>query len=184
MNKIIKGGQFLDIDLILDKAGVKENTKIADLGCGSGGYFVFPSAQRVGVHGVVYAIDILKSILESIRRRAKQDVLDEIVKIIWSDLEIYGATKIDASSVDVALLANTLYQSHKRVEILREATRLLKKGGRLVVVEWKNTSCPFGPPADAKVDKKHLEDAASRLGLHEEGEFQAGEYHYGKVFIK
>ena len=174
----------MDIDLILDKAGVKEKTKIADMGCGSGGYFVFPSAHRVGAYGQVYAIDILKSILESIRRRAKQDVLDEVVKVIWSDLEVYGATKIEPASIDVALLANTLYQSHKRIEILRESVRLLKKGGRLVVVEWKDISCPFGPPADAKVDKKQLEEAISRLGLHEEEEFQAGEYHYGKVFIK
>ena len=82
-------------------------------------------------------MDILRTALETISKRAHAENLANI-KTVWSNLEIFGATKIEAGSLDVGLLINTLYQSHKRAEILRESIRLLKKNGKLVIVEWKN----------------------------------------------
>jgi hypothetical protein len=51
-------------------------------------------------------------------------------------------------------------------------------------VEWKNTSTPIGPPPDAKVKKESLSQGAQKLGLTLEEEFEAGEYHYGMLFVK
>ena len=99
-------------------------------------------------------------------------------------MEVFGATKIESSSLDVVLLINVLYESKKRANILREAIRLLKKNGRLVVVDWKNVATPFGPPAEDRVKIELLEAAGSKLGLVVEEEFVAGPYHYGMVFIK
>jgi hypothetical protein len=81
-------------------------------------------------------------------------------------------------------MINTLYQSQKRAELLRESIRLIKRGGYLLVVEWKNTSTPIGPPPDAKVKKESLSQGAQKLGLTLEEEFEAGEYHYGMLFVK
>ena len=117
---------MIDANLILTKARVEEKTKVADLGCGSSGHFVFPSAKLVGKKGIVYAVDILRTTLETVNKRARIENLANI-KTVWSNLEIFGATKIEAGSLDVGLLINTLYQSHKRAEILRESIRLLKK---------------------------------------------------------
>ena len=179
----IGGNHLLDVNLILTKAQVEEKTKLADLGCGSSGHFVFPAAALVGKKGVVYAVDILRTALETINRRARAENLTNI-KTIWSNLEIFGATKIESGSLDVALLINTLYQSHKHTEILRESIRLLKKAGRLVVVEWKNAAAPFGPPAEERVKKELLDNGAKKLGLHLEEEFIAGQYHYGLIYVK
>jgi hypothetical protein len=43
---------------------------------------------------------------------------------------------------------------------------------------------PFGPPAEEKVKKDLLIQAAKKLGLSLEEEFEAGQYHYGLVFVK
>jgi len=99
-------------------------------------------------------------------------------------LEIFKATKIESGSLDVALLINTLYQSRKRVEILREAIRMLKKGAKLLVVEWKNVSSPFGPPPEERVKPDLLKIGAKKLGLEIEDEFEAGQYHFGILFVK
>jgi len=183
MAALIGGNALIDANLIITKVRVGEKTKIADLGCGASGHFIFAAAKIVGKKGLVYAVDILKTVLETINKRAKIENYDN-VKTIWSNLEIFGATKIESGSLDIALLINTLYQSHKRAEIMREAIRMLKQGGKLVVAEWKNMVTPFGPPAEERVKRDLLIVAAKKLGLHQEEEFEAGQYHDGLIFIK
>lgn len=178
------GNVLLNEDYIMAKAQISEKMRVANLGCGASGRFVFPVADLVGKKkGKVLAVDILKTVLERIERRAKQENYTNI-ETIWSNLEIFGGTKIEAESVDVAMLINVLYQSHRRPEILREAIRVLKKGGRLLVVEWKNTSTPLGPPVEERVKMNLLEEAGKKLGLTLEEDFEAGQYHYGLVFVK
>jgi len=177
------GNVLLDVNLILNKAQVGDRMKVANLGCGSSGHFVFPCAALVGKKGKVYAVDILKTVLERIDRQSRQENLQNI-ETIWSNLEIYNATKIESGSLDTALLINILYQSHKRAEILRESIRMIKKDGTILLVEWKNISSPLGPPVEERVKKNLLEDAGKKLGLKLEEEFEAGQYHYGLVFTK
>ncbi|MBU0636747.1 MAG: methyltransferase domain-containing protein [Patescibacteria group bacterium] len=183
MSIITGGGALIDANLILDKAHIIENVKVADLGCGVSGHFVFPTANRVGKKGIVYAVDILKTVLETIAKRAKIENYEN-VKTIWSNLEIFGATNIESVSLDVALLINTLYQSHKRVEIIREAVRLIKQGGILVIVDWKDIATPFGPPIEERANKELLKIIVNKTGMHLEEEFEAGQFHYGLIFVK
>jgi ubiquinone/menaquinone biosynthesis C-methylase UbiE len=181
---IITGGNaLLDPNYILKKAKLGDSMRVADLGCGTSGHFLFPAAKIVGKKGRVFAVDILKTTLENLNRRIRVDNFENI-ETMWSNLEIFGAAKIESNSIDVALLINTLYQSHKRAEILREAARLLKKGSYLLVVEWRNVSLPFGPPASERVDSSQLNIMARKLGLEIEEEFNAGQYHYGVLFVK
>ncbi len=183
MYKITGGNILLDVSLILTKAGLEQGMTVADLGCGTTGHFVFPASNIVGRRGLVYAVDIMKVALEAIKRRAREENLTNIITV-WSNLEIFGATKIESSSLDRALLINTLYQSHKRVEILRETARMMKSKAKLVVVEWKNISLPFGPPPEERVNMNQLVISARKLGLEMEEEFFVGQFHYGLLFVK
>ena len=181
---ILTGGNVLiDTALILAKSKVMEKMTIADLGCGASGHFVFPFARIVGKKGIVYAVDILKTVLETIAKRARIENYDNI-KTVWSNLEIFGATKIESASIDITLLINTLFQCRKRAEIIREAVRMIKHDGRLMVVEWKNTFALFGPPIEERVNKELTITIANKLGMRLEEEFEAGQYHYGLIFIK
>jgi len=177
------GNTLIDVNLLFSKAQIGEKMKVADLGCGSSGHFVFAGAKIIGKKGIIYAVDILRTALEAIGKRARAENLPNI-KTIWSNLEIFGATKIEAGSLDVGLLINTLYQSRKRAEILRESIRLLKKNGKLVIVEWKNIIAPFGPLPEERVKKELVDNAAKKLGLRQEEEFEAGPYHYGLIYVK
>ena len=177
------GNALLNASFILSKAQVTEGMKVADLGCGISGHFVFPSARLVGKNGRVYAVDILKPILLNIEKRARLDNLTNIVAV-WSDLEMFGATKIESGSLDIAFLINTLYQSKKRIEIIREAIRMVKKGGKVMIVEWKAIALPFGPSPENRVNEELLKNGAQKLGLTLQEEFEAGDYHYGIIFTK
>lgn len=174
---------LFDIDAILRKIGVEENQSVAELGCGNFGFFVWPLARIVGRRGQVYAVDILKSTLEEIKRQAASENLPQ-VKTVWSNLEVFKATAIETNSLDNALLVNVVHQSTKKIELLREAIRLLKRGGRLLIVEWKNTETPFGPKPEQRVKLEALKAAAPKVGLDVIEEFEAGPCHYGLVLSK
>lgn len=181
MNK--DNGQFLDIELILKKADIQNRMIVADLGCGSHGYFVFPLSKLVGKQGIVYAVDIVKSAIENIERLAKSDNLANI-KLFWSNLEIFNATKIENGSLDRALLINALHQSENRVTILRETIRMMKQGAKMIIVEWAKSSAPFGPEMEKRVNLDLLKVGAKKLGLELEQEFNAGDNHFGLVYTK
>jgi len=174
---------LFDINNILSKIGIDEKQQVAELGCGNFGFFVWPLARLVGRQGKVYAVDILKPTLEEINKEAKKNNLSQIVTV-WSNLEIFKAADIETSSLDRALLVNVLHQSDKKIEILREAIRLLKRGGKLLVIEWKNMDLPLGPPPDKRVKLESLKSATAKIGLSIAEEFEAGPYHYGLILTK
>ena len=89
-----------------------------------------------------------------------------------------------SSSIDAALLVNVLHQSSKRADILREASRMLKVGGKLLVVEWSDAESPLGPDINRRLKSESLKKAAIKLGFEIKEEFKAGPYHYGLVLIK
>ncbi len=183
MSTTISGNNLFNITFILDKLKVEERQSVGELGCGNFGFFVWPLAKLVGRYGLVFAVDVVKSILEEIDYQAKTDNLPQI-KTVWTNLEIFKATKIETSSLDSALLINTLHQAKNRTEMLREAIRLLKRGGKLLIVEWQSKDIPFGPSLDKRVKIESLKSVISKLGLNVAEEFKAGPYHYGLILTK
>lgn len=181
--EITGGNKLIDPIAVLQKAGLKEKMQVADLGCGAVGHYVFPAARLVGKDGRVFAVDILKSVLENIEKRAHLENLENIITV-WSDLERFGAAKIESSSLDAGMLMNTLFQTKDRTMVLKEAVRLLKVGGKLMVVDWLLTGAPFGPPIEGRVDPFWVESEADKLGLRLQTRFSPGQYHYGLIFEK
>jgi ubiquinone/menaquinone biosynthesis C-methylase UbiE len=179
----IRKSALFDINNILSKIGIDERQQVAELGCGNFGFFVFPLARLVGRQGKVYAVDILKPTLEEIKKETKKNNLPQVATV-WSNLEIFKATDIETNSLDRALLVNVLHQSEKKIEILREAIRLLKRGGKLTIIEWKNIDMPLGPPPEKRVKLESLKTAIPKIGLSITEEFEAGPYHYGLILTK
>ncbi len=179
----IKRTALFDIATILSKMGLGERQHVADLGCGNFGFFVYPLARLVGKQGKVYAVDILKSTLEEIKKESKKENLPQVVTV-WSNLEIFKATKIETSSLDHVLLINVLHQSDKKIEVLREAIRLLKRGGQMLIIEWKNADSPLGPTPEKRVNLDSLKAAAPKIGLDIKEEFVAGPFHFGLILTK
>ncbi len=174
---------LLDINLILGQIKISQGQKIAELGSGASGYFTFPLARSVGPEGKVFALDVVKQNLQILEKEKKQRNQNNI-ETVWTDLEVYRATDLETESVDSALLINTLFQTEEKKEVLKEAYRLLKKSGYLLIVEWENSDSPLGPPAEKRVDSDYLKTVAGKIGLKLEKEFTAGEHHYGLLFSK
>lgn len=177
------GNELITID-IFEKAPLEAGMHVGDLGCGNLAYFAIPAAKLVGKGGVVYAVDILKSVLDAVTHLVRQEGLDGIIRPIWSNLEVVGATAIPADSLDLAMLHNMLFQSDKDDQVLRETYRLVKRGGRAIIVDWLRTATPFGPPMEDRTDPEQIKRWALEAGFQVAEEFQAGPYHYGLLLTK
>lgn len=177
------GNELLRPEDLLKRAGVEYKMTVADLGCGATGFFTFVAADIVGEDGRVYAVDVLKSVLASIASKAKQDGVQN-VHIVWSNLEVYGATKIKDASCDIAFLVNVMFQSTEHEKILREAARMVKIGGRIFIVDWKRSGSPLGPPMTSRLNPQKIRETMREIGFREIDAFEAGQYHFGLVFEK
>ena len=183
--KIVSGGNAL----LQPRAILREHLRImpgqiiGNFGCGGGGFFTLECARLVGDQGQVYAVDIVKNALSSVDGKAKLQGLYN-VKTVWSDLEIYGATDIPEASLDHGLLVNILFQSKKQDAIIREATRMIKPGGKLLIIDWNDVPVSFGPAVQERVRIDELRALVPQLGYTEEKLFEAGQYHFGLIFIR
>ena len=175
------GTELINPFKVLERVGIRERMRVADLGCGSLGHFVFPAAQLVGPKGHVYAVDILRDVLDMVARHAAEGKFEN-VECIWSDIDVYRATRIPDGELDLTLLVNNLFLSQNRPNLVKEMARLTKRGGKAVVIEWKTTSTPIGPPSDRRITK---EEAVATFRVPEFTlleEFEAGPHHYGLLF--
>lgn len=187
-NKFAKTGTggFMNPEKILFEIGIEEGAKVADFGSGAG-YFTIPLAQVVGDEGKVWAVDVLRSALEIIESKAKIGRLFNI-ETVRGNLEMLGGSKLKEKSVDLTLLANILFQSQKHSEILEEAKRVLKVGGKLVIIDWIPEQChllgPGQPGAGWPLPQELAQKEAEVVGFKLERKFSPGAYHYGLIFKK
>ncbi len=174
-------GGFLYPEEVVRQLNIKRWMKVADFGCGSG-YFTIPIAKRLVPESRIYAIDILDSALEAVRSRAKlQGVFN--VETIRCDLEKPSATGLTENSIDLVLLANILFQADQKAAIIREARRILKTGGELVIIDWEPNQ-PMGPPKELIVPLGAIKQIAEDEGFKFKQKLSVDKYHWGLIFEK
>jgi ubiquinone/menaquinone biosynthesis C-methylase UbiE len=147
----------------------------ADLGCGSG-YFTVPLAQRVKK---VYAIDIQDEMLEFLKKKIKKMKIMNIEPLLSRPGEI----PLGDESIDLLLSVNTLHEFRSKDKMIREMIRVVKKGGKLLIVDFKKEETEFGPPVEIRVSKAQAIRRFQAKGLRF-SKTKDLPYHYLLVFTK
>ncbi|MFY9462463.1 MAG: methyltransferase domain-containing protein [Candidatus Sungiibacteriota bacterium] len=182
MNANEGGVMFLHPERTIGRLDVKKGMTVADFGAGSG-FFTIALARLVGESGKVYAIDIQKFSLDLIKSKAHIENLLNI-ETVWADLELPQGSHLPAESVDLVVISNILFQSEKKLEVMREAYRVLKPQGRIAVIEWDETPFAGGPPAEMRIAKRAAQSLLGQAGFILDREFEAGSHHYGLLYRK
>ena len=177
------GSKFLDPEKLLFAAGLTPGQRVADLGTGSG-FYSLAAGKMVGEQGLVYSTDILESALDHVSAEARRKGLNNL-KIFRTDLEqADSCSVVPTGSVDLVILANIIHQLKNQSALLAETYRMLKTGGRMVVVEWNDTASPIGPAVFSRVKPDEVARLAASAALKSAGEISCDTYHYGLIFIK
>ena len=180
---------FIKPEEIIKNFEVRPGMTAADFGSGSG-HYVLAIAKKMnnsglpaGKAGVVYAIDIQKNLLETIKSEAVKQHLSN-VDIIWADIEGKEGTKLANGILDLAIASNILFQIGDKEALAKEIKRTLKSGGRVAVIDWSASFGGAGPAPKAVVAKNEAERIFIQEGFLEEREFPTGDNHYGIIFKK
>lgn len=162
--------------------GLKNGQRVADFGAGPGHYAI-AAAKAVGEGGHVYAIEIQKELVSKVESRAESAGLSNI-NVIWGDLEKSEGSTIKSELVDVVIASNVLFQINDKEQFLAEAHRVLKKGGRLLLIDWADSHGGLGPREDHILPEDRARTLCKQAGFSAQQVLSPGAHHYGIVFKK
>mgnify|MGYP001607571705 CR=1 FL=1 len=161
---------FFNPQTIASHLKLAPGMQVADFGCGSGEIAIM-FAQAVAPDGHVTAIDVLPSALESLTVKVKAEKITNIISL-RANLEVPGSSGLVDQSQDLVFMANILWQSPNKSDILAEAKRVLKSGGTLAVIEWKS-----------KLSEGELTALMKENGFTITTVVPGGTHHYGVLAI-
>lgn len=150
---------------------------VLDVGAGLG-WLSMPLAQWVGPEGQVWAVDPSEEAVEALALEASNQSLPQL-----HALEAYAESlPIPSASVDRVVWHTVALHMGDRVQAMAETFRVLKPGGRFVVVDWRLIPTPSGPPLERRVSQEMIEPEALAAGFHLHARFEPGPVTWGLVF--
>ncbi len=173
---------LFDVPLILDRMGVDASVRdLTEFGCGYG-TFTIPAARRIS--GTLHALDMDDEVMSQARVRA---VSAGIGNIIFSCRDfIEEGTGLPDESVDYVMFFNILH--HERpAEILREARRIIRPGGRLGAIHWIwSATTPRGPALEIRPKPETMIGLMRGSGLQpaQDAPIELPPWHFGVIASK
>ena len=173
---------FLHPTRTLRAVKLHEGMRVADFGAGSG-FFTRAAARLVGGRGLVWAVDVHQDLLPRLKNLALQEGLPN-VEVVHGNVERAGGSNLPEENFDLVIIANLLFCSEHKEQIVKEAKRILRKGGRALVIDWRGSFNGMGPHKDHIITQDHAQTLFELGGFIKQEIVPAGEYHWGMLFKK
>jgi ubiquinone/menaquinone biosynthesis C-methylase UbiE len=119
-------------DQALDALAIKRGSTVADIGAGVG-YFTWRLADRVGLNGVVYGVDIQQAMLDMLAKNMAQRHLTNVRPVLGA----IDDPKLPKDALDLVLLVDVYHEFSEPEKMLDRIRESLKPGGRLVFLEYR-----------------------------------------------
>lgn len=169
---------FTDPIKNLKAFGLRDDMVVADLGAGSG-FYSLAAAQMVP-RGKVYAIEIIKDFIASVKSKAQEAHLGNL-ECLWGNIEKLGGTQIKDGAVDAAIASNVLFQVENKEKFADEAKRILKPDGKILLIDWSDDISSIGSSLDKTISEKQAKELFEKKGFVLDKEIDAGNHHYGMI---
>lgn len=164
---------------IVAAAQIRPGARIAEIGCGTG-WFSFELERATRPRGMVYALDKFPPMLQILE--TKRQNYERILTLPCGENDF----ELDDGEVDVVFHANVLHECENPELHLKEAFRVLKNGGRIVVIEWlwADEESQPGPPNTRRIEPQTTKDLLAGAGFAVQSYEDVGPYHYVVVAQK
>ncbi len=129
--------------VLASKVGLRPGERVLDAGCGAGGSAVW-LARELGAR--VVGVNLSPSQIHRARRLAHSQGVSDRVSFGRQD---FAATTFPNEGFDVVWAQESVCHVEDKEPFLREASRLLKPGGRVVVADRFRCARPFGAEEEA-----------------------------------
>jgi len=154
-----------DADRILSDAGLRRGMSCVDVGCGDE-ELLFSMARQVGETGEVYAVERNRARLDYLAQRAHQLGTNNITPFHSHLIE--RIVNMESRRFDFALVAYSFERVEMKRPMLTEVARILKVGGRALVLE-RLKRMPWGRGVQEKELDMMLDTKVFRVDRREVG---------------
>jgi SAM-dependent methyltransferase len=162
-------------DAIIKALDLKRDTIVADIGSATG-YFPVRFAKALP-KGKVYGIDIEKSMVDYLNKRAERENLPNLSSILGKPDD----PKLP-EPVDVVFICNTYHHIEDRQIYFEKLKKNLRAGAKLVIVDFIKGKLPMGPPDKMKLAPDEVISELSVVEYHLVQKFEMLPYQYDLIF--
>jgi ubiquinone/menaquinone biosynthesis C-methylase UbiE len=117
-------------DILVKSLNLQSGMTIADVGAGTG-YLSRRMADKIGVDGTVYAVDVQPEMIGKLKKLSKNY---PTIKPILGEV---SDAKLPANSVDMAIMVDVYHELEYPFEMAQSIIAALKPNGQLVLVEYR-----------------------------------------------
>jgi ubiquinone/menaquinone biosynthesis C-methylase UbiE len=160
----------------MEALAVKEGEVIADIGAGSG-YFTLRLTKHVGASGRVYAVDVSPDMIRHLNTRARDAGLTNLSTILAPPDD-----PLLPQPVDRFLIVDVWHHIDDQPGYLAKMKKLLKPGGRIVMIDFHKRELPVGPPVGMKIAREDIVKQMTANGFRLATEHTFLPYQYFLVF--
>lgn len=169
--------QWIPPSRIAALLGMQEKRVYLDVGAGTG-YLSREVAANVP-EAVVYALDISPLMVEEMGKSENNGgILPQLM-----ERDILSFAK---ASVDAIWLVTVFHELDNPIPLLREIRRVLRPGGRLLIVDWEKRAeaCAQGPPLEHRVVAEDVMEVLRGGGFTDVHEVTGFIHHFGVLAKK
>jgi ubiquinone/menaquinone biosynthesis C-methylase UbiE len=164
--------EYLNPDLIWDKAGIKNPSVLIDIGAGTG-FFALLFGKKMK-KGKVYACDISDEMLSWLEDNLPRESKGRVIPVKMEE----SSVPLPDAMADLVYMINLHHELEEPRRILGEALRLLKRGGKLLILDWKREKTPEGPPLEIRVTEEAIESQMRNAGFRDVIKYAVLPYHH------
>jgi ubiquinone/menaquinone biosynthesis C-methylase UbiE len=147
-------------DMIINRLGDLSNQTVADLGAGTG-FFAFRIVQKAKK---VLALDIDQRFI-SLMDSSKQELSPELRAKFEARLVDVDDAKLKKGETNAVIIVNTYMYIQNRVDYMKKLRQGIAKGGKVLIVDYKEKNIPVGPPVSIKVPLSVVEKELKQAGF-------------------
>ncbi len=173
---------FLEPHNVIGQMELQSGMRVADLGAGVG-LLSIAAAKAVGDAGKVYAVEVQKNLIERLKNQTREARVHN-VEALWGDIERVQGTHLKDMAVDAVIASNVLFQVTDKNGFVAEVTRILKPGGKVLLVDWRESYRGMGPHIEQVVTEVEAKNLFEKAGFRLVKKIDAGQHHYGIIFRK
>lgn len=118
--------------LLVESLKFRPGESVADIGAGTG-YLTRRIATRIGASGKVFAVEIQQEMLDLLTNNLAGQGITNVVPVLGTVKD----PKLPPASVDTIIMVDVYHEFDFPFEMVESMCRALKRGGRMVFVEFR-----------------------------------------------